>query len=69
MKNKNIKFNNYPDVLTVKQAAELLSVGTYSIYKLVKEEKLVAKQVGNKLRISKKSIIYYVEGAGLIYAA
>lgn len=39
MKNKNIIFSDYPDVVTVEQLSTMLGISTKTAYKLVKEKK------------------------------
>ena len=50
------QFFEYPDVLTVKQAAELLAVSKNTVYKLIRDKALPCRRIGSAIRISKKSI-------------
>ena len=54
---------NYPDVLTVEQMAEALSIGMNSAYKLVNENIIGHKKVGRKTLIPKVCVIDYLESA------
>ena len=48
-------FKDYPDVLTVQEASELLSVCKNTIYKLVKERELPSRKIGSAIRIRKRT--------------
>jgi len=54
---------NYPDVLSVEQLAEALSIGINSAYKLVNENVIGHKKVGRKTLIPKVCVIDYLESA------
>ena len=43
--------NNYPDVLTVKQLAEILNIGHNAAYQLIKRREIGAKYIGRAIRI------------------
>lgn len=49
-------FDDYPDILTVSEACELLRVGSNAIYKLLDNGKLSAYRNGRVWRIPKKSV-------------
>lgn len=49
-------FEQYTDVITVKEAEQLLKVSRKTVYKLIKEKKIKARKVGKVYRISKASI-------------
>jgi DNA binding domain, excisionase family len=55
--------NNYPDVLTVKQAAEALCISTASVYRLIHEHVIGSKRVGRKILIPKLCLIDYLSSA------
>lgn len=55
----------YPDVLTVPQVQQILAVGQYSVYKLIKEGTLRSIKVGHGYRIVKQSLIEYIYGGEL----
>lgn len=44
------------DILTIEEAAEYLSFGRQTIYKLIKEKKIPHKKVLNKFRFVKKDL-------------
>ncbi len=51
----------YPDILTPKEAMEILGIGKNLFYKLLNDGEIPAKRIGNKMwRISKKDLIYYI---------
>ena len=53
-------FDGSPDVLTVKQAAELLSVSKATIYGLIDSGELKSRHVGRLIRIRKTDLIEFV---------
>ena len=58
-------FKDYPDVLTVQEAAELLSVCKNTIYKLVKEQELPSRRIGSTIRIRKQDVLAYMAGTNM----
>lgn len=56
-------FKEYPDILTVPQAAQALGVGRKAIYDLVKKNILGALRVGRTIKIPKFSLEEYVKTA------
>ena len=55
--------NDYPDVMSVKQAAEALHICTKSVYRLIKENKIASLNVGRKIIIPKYALIMYLRSA------
>lgn len=55
-----MQFKDYPDVLTVQQTAELLSVCKNTIYKLIRENELPCRRIGSAIRIRKNDVIGYM---------
>ena len=53
--------NNYPDVLTVKQVCTLLQVSKKTVYKLIRDKELGAKKIASQYRISKKTLMNFIE--------
>lgn len=53
-------FEDAPDVLTVKQAAELLSVSKATVYSLVADGELIYRRVGRLIRIRKADLIDFI---------
>ncbi len=47
---------DYPEILTVAQVADYLQICKKSVYKLVKERKLSAFRIMNKLRFTRDSV-------------
>lgn len=56
-------FNEYPDVLSVRQAADALSVCEASVYRLVKDRGIGSCRVGRKILIPKICLIDYLNSA------
>ena len=52
-----MQFKDYPDVLTVQQTAELLSVCKNTIYKLIRDNELPCRRIGSAIRIRKNDVI------------
>lgn len=55
--------NNYPDVLTVKQAAKALGICEASVYRLIKERAFGIRRVGRKILIPKICLVDYLNSA------
>ena len=55
--------NEYPDVLTVKQVAEILHIGLNSAYKLVNEQTIGSRRVGTKFIVPKVCLTDYLNSA------
>lgn len=53
-------FEKEPDLLTRRQAQELLHVSKNTILKMIHEDKLPAIMVAGSYRIEKRSIIEYI---------
>ena len=56
-------FKDYPDILTVPQAAKALGTGVKAIYTLVKERKLGHIRIGRKIIIPKACLEDFVKKA------
>lgn len=56
-------FEKYPDVLTVKQLQEALSIGKNSAYNLIKSKKIKSIKIGSKTLIPKVFLIEFVENS------
>ena len=54
------RINDYPDILTVEDASELLGVSTKTVYKLLKEGLIEKKSVGRAFRIPKINVTDYL---------
>jgi excisionase family DNA binding protein len=50
----------YPEIMTVAQVADYLQICKRSVYKLVKEKKLIASKVTNKLRFAKENVDKFI---------
>ena len=55
-------FENFPDVLTVKNLSEMLNIGRNSAYDLVKTNQIHSIKVKSQIRIPKESVINYLRG-------
>ena len=54
------RISDYPDILTVQEASELLGVSTKTVYKLLKEGQIEKKAVGRAFRIPKVNVTNYL---------
>ncbi|HCT90124.1 MAG TPA: DNA-binding protein [Lachnospiraceae bacterium] len=52
--------SGYPDILTTKDACELLKVSKHTIYKLINSKELKARKVANHYRIQKMELLSYL---------
>lgn len=55
--------NSYPDVLTVRQAAEALGICEASVYRLIKERVIGSQRVGRRILIPKVCLMDYLNAA------
>ena len=53
---------NVKEMLTIKEAAEILDISTRSINRYIKDGKLKAFKVGNKWRFEKEEIERFIRG-------
>ncbi|MCM1190049.1 MAG: helix-turn-helix domain-containing protein [bacterium] len=60
-------FENEPDLLTRKQAQNLLSVGKNTILKLISDGCLPAVMIAGSYRIKKSDLIDFVEKTSALY--
>ena len=56
-------FENYPDIMTVKQLASALGIGANSAYELVNTKVIGSRKVGRKILIPKSCLIDFVDVA------
>ena len=54
------RISDYPDILTVIEASELLGVSTKTIYKLLKEGQIEKRAVGREFKIPKVNVTDYL---------
>jgi excisionase family DNA binding protein len=53
-------FEQYHDVVTVEELAEMLKIGRNTAYELVRADIIDCVRVGRNIRISKQSVIDYI---------
>ena len=56
-------FKDYPDVMSVQQAAEALGICTASMYQLLREKTIGCRKVGRKILVPKVCLIDYINSA------
>ena len=54
------RISDYPDILTVQEASELLGVSTKTVYKLIKEGQIEKRAVGREFKIPKVNVTDYL---------
>ena len=54
---------DYPDVLTVKQLAEILGIGMNTAYKLINSKTIGSLRVGTKILVPKSCVSDYLNSA------
>ena len=54
----------YPEIMTVAQVADYLQICKKSVYKLVKEKKLIPFQFIDTFRFTKESVDKFIKGNG-----
>lgn len=55
-----IMLENYPEVLTVDEAAEILRTSKKSIYKILQSDTIKGAMIGGRYIIPKKNVIDYL---------
>ncbi len=58
-----MNLNNYPDVLSVKDIQEILSIGTSKAYALAKSDAFRTVRVGPLIKIPKQSFLNWLNGS------
>ena len=55
-------FQNYPDVVNVKQMREMLDgIGRNTAYKMLSEETIKSKKIGRKYFVPKENIVEFLK--------
>ena len=55
-------FEQYPDVVTVRELCQMLKIGRNTAYSLLKDQKICSVWIGRQRRIVKSSIEKYITG-------
>ena len=55
--------NDYPDILTVEQLAQILGIGINAAYKLVNDGTIGSRRIGKTIRIPKVCVTDYIIAA------
>lgn len=53
---------DYPEIMTMEQAAELLQVSTRTIHRMVQQGKMPGRQVGSQWRFEREQLHEWVRG-------
>ena len=54
-------FENYPDIISIRDMAKMLGIGTSSAYSLLKNNKIPHIRIGRKYIIPKQSVIGFID--------
>jgi len=54
-------FEQYPDVLTIKEVAQILRIGRHSAYGLINGNVISSRRVGRKIIVPKKNVLDFLE--------
>ena len=57
---RTIMFDNYPDLMSSSQAAELLKIGKNKLYEILQNKTIPCLRIGKKYLIPKKLLIEYI---------
>lgn len=55
-----VMFNNYPDVVSVAQLSEMLSISEKTVYRLVKSNRIGFFKIGRTFKFAKVHIFNYL---------
>lgn len=55
------RYEDFPDVMTVVEAAKLLRISSNTAYEMIRQKKIPAIRMGHKLLISKKALMAMME--------
>lgn len=53
-------FEQYPDLLTVAELQDILQVGRYTAYRLIKTGAIPSVKIGRKIRVPKRGVVDYI---------
>lgn len=53
-------FEQYPDLLTVPELQDILQIGRYTAYQLVKDGAFPSVKIGRKIRVPKRGVVDYI---------
>ena len=54
--------SDYPEIMTMDQAAEMLQVSTRTVHRMVKQGKMPGQQVGSQWRFEREQLREWVRG-------
>ena len=57
-----VEGSEFPDVLTVEQAAELLQLSAKTLKRLAQAERVPSRRVGNQWRFSRQALMDWLAG-------
>lgn len=61
-----MNFNDFPDIMTVRDLKKLLGIGINKAYELTKYKGFPAIHIGRKIIIPKKQLIQWIENQTII---
>ena len=54
--------DQYPDILTVQEVCKILRISKTMAYRMLKTGQLSSRRIGSSYRISKESLISFIQG-------
>ena len=54
-------FEDYKDIVTVDEVAEMLNIGKSSAYTLIRTKQVNHWRIGNKIKIPKRFVMEYID--------
>jgi excisionase family DNA binding protein len=59
---EDLIMGDYPEIMTIDQAAEMLQVSTRTVHRMVKQGKMPGRQVGSQWRFEREQLREWVRG-------
>lgn len=53
-------FENYPDVLTVKELRQMLKIGKNTAYEIIRAREIESVTIGRQIRIPKENVTAFI---------
>lgn len=55
-----LMFTDYPDIITISQLQQMLSIGRHAAYDLISDGYISAVKIGKEFKIPKVNVINYI---------
>jgi len=53
-------FKDYPDIVSIEEVAQMLKIGSGSVYKLLRQGKIKHEKAGSKYIIPKNAVVHFL---------